>query len=192
MSEIAASGAMADLAPLLASLPAADDALLLVERLPVGWITDAALREVLRLEPLQSGVTLPWPSRGRVFGADFELRWESVAAGGVQTRYIGTPRELPGLTQLHDIDLSLVDDSTALDLWGKAVSPGNRSTSSTASGLYSELRLPRLLLYPFAPPLPRRVQVRTRRYLQPGTGVVQLSRWLGLQAASACARDGDQ
>ena len=108
-----------------------------------------------------------------------------MAAGGVQTRYVGTPKELPGLTLLSDIDLSLVDDSTALDLWGKAVSRDCRSPSSTASGLYSELRLPRLLTYPLSPPLPPRVQVKIRHYLQPGTGVVQLSRWLGLQGTSA-------
>ena len=82
MNEIAASGAMADLAHLLAALPAADDALLLVERLPAGWIADAALSEVLRLKSFQPGVTLPWPSRGRVFGADFDCagnRWPRAA-----------------------------------------------------------------------------------------------------------------
>jgi hypothetical protein len=155
-----------------------------LERVPDRWLTDEERRDGLRLEEFAPEADLNVWERGRIFCADFELRWEWLD-GAFQAVYVGSPTELPGFTPTDDLNL---DDTTPREqsymLWGNRVPDDQLETVgvelSKGQPTFIEFQVPRVLHYPVSERA-QRVRLRVREYVDPGSGARCYYRFLGLE-----------
>lgn len=202
MSEVAASGSIAALPPVLARLPYEEEAFLLIEQAPTVWLEETErtdLRRFERVSPAASGEgydvgdlfaaagDLRWDV-GRLFTWTYEVRWDRQMDTVI---YVGADRALPDLAP---VDIALdVSRVITYSLWGRLVDTPRDLGLSNKSVVYADLRLPRPLRYPTpSNPTrkpPRRLRLSVREYLDAGSGQVALSRFCGCPAISSARGD---
>jgi hypothetical protein len=118
--------------------------------------------------------------RGRLFCADFELRWEKQACpdegrdGAFQTVYVGQAIDLPAFERADELKWQ-ESRSKSYYLWGKRVSNRDLATIGAQreadSELFVALRIPRILRYPVSPKA-KYAKLLIREYLDSGEKVV--------------------
>lgn len=180
--EMLYTGTVTDIAGLIGACKFPAEAFVLVERAPRMVIDDERKRRnLLRLARLTDGIDTASYTSGRVFQHDFELRWEqdAVAEGKISVVYIGTTRDLPGLTKSASALLPGSKEKREGEesepqyyLFGKQLDEEKlgKMALSPEQGFayYAETRVPRLLPYPEVEKqdgtLPDRLQVVVREY----------------------------
>ena len=179
-TELALSGNLVTLDRIVGALPDSP-ALVLVEQVGTGWLNPADRDRLFHFERFTAGESFSPRTRGRVFGELFELRWEPRpdAEPSLRVRYIGVPAEIAGLAPIGCELEALEIREVRYDLWGERVDEPARVGAPAGTPIYAELRVPRLLRYPVSAH-PRRVRLRVREYVDPGTGETVLSRFIGL------------
>jgi hypothetical protein len=185
MGEILATGPVADIIALIRSYHLPLDAFVLCEQIPQHVVTDEQTREdLLRFALLDDeGIEalIATSTSGRVFQEDFELRWEKDRAQ-YQVVYLGNERELPGLTRVNSLDeLKKSERPGHYYLFGTILKTAQRNQIGLdeKGGYYAEIRIPRLLRYPYEAGT-ERVCVTTCEYTNKETGDVELFRFRGL------------
>ena len=184
MSEIIQRARTADLVPAVTALAWPDPSYMLLERVPHAWLTEAEIENGLRLEKLD--LTENWNrwERGRLFCADFELRWEKLD-GAFQAIYVGPPVNLPGFAPADELTL---DDKTieihSYWLWGKRVPDDKLATVGArrypGQNVFLEFVIPRLLYYPVSDAA-QQVKLRVCQYIDPKSGALAYYRFCGLE-----------
>lgn len=190
MEEELYTGTVADIDEYIIGCKFPLDAFVLVEQIPKHILTSTEERQNLlcfirlgELSRLDELVHIGDYTSGRIFNADFELRWEK----GRQTTdvvYLGTSigRDLTWLRKDNTISLHHFRSQNYY-LFGERLSERNiRNIGKPAmEGDFAEVRIPRLLRYP-APPHAQRVQLVVREYVDEETGTILLFRFCDLQA----------
>lgn len=157
---------------------------MVLERVPNAWLSDAERRNGLRLDIIEPGVEFGRWERGQVFCDAFELRWERID-GAFQTVYVGAPVGLPGFVEAEEVDLSGTNTADReLFLWGTAVAQDRLEAvgvvDEEGSSAFVDFRIPRLLRYPVGTDAAR-VRLRIREYCDPSSGERVYYRFLGLK-----------
>ena len=95
--------------------------LMVLERVPDVWLTESEREDGLCFESYNAEMNFNQWERGRLFGKEFELRWEK--EGGVcQGVYCGAPVNLPGFTREEIVQPeTLTLHLCTYDLWGSRV-----------------------------------------------------------------------
>lgn len=184
MSDIIQWAHTADLSPVVAALTWSDPGYMYLERVPYAWLTEAEIENGLRLEKLDP--TEDWNTweRGRLFCADFELRWEKLD-GVFQAVYVGLPTDLPGFVPADDMSL---DDKTveihSYWMWGNRVPDDKLATVGAErrpdQNVFIEFVVPRLLYYPVSDAA-QQVKLRVCQYIDPESGALAYYRFCGLE-----------
>ncbi len=157
-----------------------------LERVPTAWLSDAEIAEGVRLEYLDIATSFQRWERGRVFCADFELRWET-SDGAFQMVYVGPEPAPPDFTLADDPDLNGATlQLQSYYLWGNHISADKLDTvgASERPGLelFIEFKVPRLLYYPVSERA-KRAQLEVVEYLDPDNGDLLYYRFCGLKEA---------
>jgi hypothetical protein len=168
----------------IAALEPLDACYMYLERVPDEWLTGEDRRDGLRLEKFDPDEDFDRWERGRIFCADFELRWERLD-GAFQAVYVGAPAELPGFAPSADLNL---DDKTLEErsymLWGNRVPDDQLETVGTeereGQPAFIEFQVPRVFYYP-ASDQAQRVRLQVREYVEPDSGARCYYRFLGLE-----------
>lgn len=130
-----------------------------LERVPDRWLEPAEREHGIRLTRFELQTNWDHWGRGRVFGDDWELRWED---GRVV--YTGPERQLLGFRK--EQDLPAEPKQTRYLLWGRR-----------GEGRFLELQVPRLLDYPLTS---ERVQLVVAEWFDP-SGELIASRCVRLE-----------
>jgi hypothetical protein len=163
-------GTVTNIAALIEACDFPPETFVLVERAPRVVIDDVQeRRDLLRFALLSDGVDIASYTSGRVFNPDFELRWEqdALTVGKTSVVYIGTERNLPGLTK-SKYTLQTEKEEPQYYLFGERLDEDklNKMAIEPREGYYAETRVPRLLLYPTIKrgKSPDRLQLIAREY----------------------------
>jgi hypothetical protein len=174
----------ADLAPAVAALAWPDPSYMLLERVPYAWLTEAEIEKGLRLEKFNPAENWNGWERGRLFCADFELRWEMLD-GAFQAVYVGPPVDLSGFAHADELDLS----DTAVEthsywLWGNRVPDADLETIGAVKRddqhAFIEFVVPRVLHYPVSDAA-QRVKLCVHQYIDQNNGALAYYRFCGLE-----------
>lgn len=187
--EMLCTGATQDVVALIKQCAFPADAFLLVEKLPRQVVRDEERQDLLRFARLGDGVDVAQYTSGRIFNKTFELRWEQ-EAGATKVVYLGEERELPGL-QWQKATFEPIGTPKHYYLYGQRLDARDLAAMGIARGredysYYAEVRIPRLLHYPFADQA-RRVQLVVGEYRSPAMG--QMFRFQDVRSAE---EDGGQ
>lgn len=149
------TGAVKDIAQFLQQCAFLSDAtgplLLLLEMQPQQLVAKDDRQNLLLFA--EYPCKLPHPieeyTAGRLFHAEFELRWEKINSG-VQVVYIGKQQALPLLTEKKDILKGCVKANSSYYLFGKRLTDTAVKNIGypAQKGDFAEVRIPRLLRYP--------------------------------------------
>ncbi|MGC9396919.1 MAG: type III-D CRISPR-associated protein Csx19 [Anaerolineae bacterium] len=174
----------ADLTPAVAALAWPDPSYMYLERVPHAWLTEAEIENGLRLEKLDPAEDWNGWERGRLFCADFELRWETLD-GAFQAVYVGPPADLPGFALADDIDLGDTQVEThSYWMWGNRVPDKDLETVGAEKrddqNVFIEFVVPRVLYYPVSDAA-QRVKLRVRQYVDQNSGALAYYRFCGLE-----------
>jgi len=165
MTEVIYWARMGDLSAAVEALPETEGALMLLERVPTTWLDDDERDNGLLLQPFDPATGCDLWERGRIFGPDFEVRWERVD-GQFQVVYCGQPANQPDFSQADEVDLTTLTPQTrSYYLWGTRVKAGDLPLigQSTNAQVFLELQVPRLLRYPVSPKA-QRIKLCTREF----------------------------
>lgn len=123
---------------------------------------------------------------GRIFHAEFELRWEKTS-GGTQVIYIGKQQALPHLTEKRDALNGCVRASSRYYLFGKRLSRTavNEIGHSAQKGDFAEVRIPRLLRYPVKETDKNYAKLNVYEYRHEVTNECVLFRFRGIEEVKA-------
>lgn len=184
MTEIVCAGPVDDFTSFIADCRFPTEAFVLVERLPQQVVVGAEERQnLLRFARLSDGVNVTTYTSGRIFHADFELRWEK-QEGKTQVVYLGTEESKPSLEFVCNLPKP---KERYYYLLGEALKPEllqrMRVNSVPGSAYYAEVRIPRLLQYPELKGVARRVQLAIYEYRSETTGNLEWFRFQDLKAA---------
>lgn len=151
--------------------------------MPGQVVSDDGRQDLLRFARLRDEIEVAPYTSGRVFSRAFELRWEQ-EAGTTRVVYLGEARDIPGLRK-HDALFEPVGKPQHYDLFGERLGENrlkqmNLPPVRAGSAYYAEVRIPRLLLYPFDGKA-ERVQLVVGEYRSPTLG--HYFRFLDLLAA---------
>lgn len=196
--EILYTGSVDDITALVAAFTFPSPSYLLLESMPPHVVKDRQnLLRLVSLNGFGNLAELKNFTSGRVFGKDFELRWER-ALGKTRVVFLGAKAYQETLQAIPE----LIPDTKALQnlaahsrhyyLFGQLLATEDREHMSippAAPGeeYYAEVRIPRLLHYPdLKPDSPQkalRLQLAVQEYADTNTGQVKLFRFSGLRAA---------
>jgi hypothetical protein len=180
--EMLYTGTTQNVGSLIAQCAFPPEAFLLVEKIPQQVVRDGERQDLLRFARLRDGIEEASYTSGRVFTKTFELRWEQ-EAGTTRVVYLGEAREIPGLRRHADSFEQA--DVKPYDLFGERLDKGRLRQMKLPPGengfaYYVEVRIPRLLLYPFDGNAGR-LHLLVGEYRSPTLG--QYFRFLDLQPA---------
>lgn len=175
MNEIIQWAKLDDLTETISALTWPEVSYMYLERVPNSWLTTPHPDQTLRLAHFDVNTSFNEWERGRLFCADFELRWEK-QDGAFQTVYVGQDIELPAFERADELDLQHMKTRTnSYYLWGKRVSNKDLQTIGAQreanSELFVALRIPRILRYPVSPNA-KYAKLLIREYLNSGENVV--------------------
>lgn len=148
------------------------------------WLADDEIADGVRLEALDLRTDFRAWAKGRIFCADFELRWEKL-----ETDYaailIGAAPPVPGFVEADELDLArAVVQVRSCILWGLRIEDNDLAAAGVARAgrgePYLELRIPRVLRYP-VPGVKRRTALRVCEYMDGSTGAVLHYRLAGVE-----------
>jgi hypothetical protein len=182
MEEAVQTARLDSLQPVIAHLPVTETTRMLLEQVPTTWLDAEERRQGIRLERFDPATDFDAWTRGRIFDAGFELRWER-SDGAFQAVYCGLPEMT--LPDFQAVDLGAGVQPSEADpgyyLWGRKVQEEDLHQIGAAAGslVFVELQVPRLLHYPVAPTA-QRVQLRVQEYRDP-SGALVYYRWRGLE-----------
>lgn len=167
-----------------AALAWPEPAYMYLERGLGAWLTDDQIADGVRLEALDLRTDFAAWAKGRIFCADFELRWEQVEQHYAAI-LIGAAPPLAGFVEAEELDLSRADVSDRhCILWGLRINDSDLAAAGVERAgrgePYLELRIPRVLRYP-VPGATRRTALKVREYLDASTGAVLHYRMLGVE-----------
>ena len=161
-----------------------DPSYMYLERAPERWLFPKELENGLRLERLDLDEALNAWERGRLFCADFELRWESLD-GAFQAVYVGPTQALPSFTSAQELDLSAAKvRRSSYALWGNRVP--DEELANIGAGprenetVFIEFQVPRVLYYPVSKRA-QRVALQVCTYTDPHSGRPLYYRFCGLE-----------
>ena len=196
--EILYTGSVDDIAALVAAFKFPSQTYLLLENMPLHVVKERQnLLRLISLERIENLSELKNFTSGRIFGRDFELRWER-ASGKTQVVFLGAKK--PYQDMLHSIP-ELTPNTGALQnlaarprhyyLFGQLLAADDRERmgipAARGEEYYAEVRIPRLLRYPDlkpnSPQKAQRVQLAVQEYADTNTGKVKLFRFSGLRPA---------
>lgn len=196
--EILYTGPVDDIAALVGAFTFPSPAYLLLESMPPHVVKDRQnLLRFVSLSGFGDLVELKNFTSGRVFGKDFELRWER-ASGKTRVVFLGakayeeTLRAIPKLTPDMKALQNLAAHPCHYYLFGQLLAADDRERmgippADSGEEYYAEVRIPRLLRYPDlkpdSPQKAQRVQLAVQEYADTNTGQVKLFRFSGLKAA---------
>jgi hypothetical protein len=184
MTDVIQWARLETLEPTIAALEPLEACYMYLERVPDEWLTGEDRRDGLRLEKFEPDEDFDRWERGRIFCADFELRWERLD-GAFQAVYVGAPQELPGFVPADELNL----DGTKVEqrsymLWGNKVPADDLETVGAekreGQSAFIEFQVPRVFYYP-ASDQAQRVRLQVREYVDPGSGARCYHRFLGLE-----------
>lgn len=193
--EVLYTGEVPDIAGFIQACAFPPEAFVLVERLPQYMIVDQQERQdLLRFALLREGVDIGLYTSGRVFHADFELRWEQ-EMHKTRVVYVGQAREFPGGKLREHYKAQFMEwegRQKSYYLFGKRLSEERLDQMALpeepiGQGYYAEARIPRLLKYPWQA---QRVRLVVREYYEEATERVQLFRFLNLEPPTSTSRGG--
>jgi hypothetical protein len=123
---------------------------------------------------------------GRIFHADFELRWQPEAAQ-VRVLYVGNEQKIPFLEVIEHPELEERAEQQGYYLFGERLNNSQADQSArigrpVGEGDFAEARIPRLLHYPIKGQK-RYVQLVVQEYLDKATGQVALYRFVAVKEA---------
>jgi len=175
---------LTDLAPVIKALRWPAAAYMYLERAPELWLSDAEVVAGVRLEVFDPQTQFGEWERGRVFCADFELRWEKLD-GAYQTVVVGNTLVLNNFTPANEMGLAMATvQKRGYLLWGKRMKDDQLSVINAEhkpnSQVYLELRIPRILRYPVSPNA-RQTQLNVFEYVDPKSGDLLYYRFVGLE-----------
>lgn len=156
MSEIIQCAKLDDLSATVSTLKWPEVSYMYLERVPNSWLSAPHPDQTLRLAHFDATTSFDFNKweRGRLFCADFELRWEK-QDGAFQTVYVGTapPVKLASFESANELDLqNMTPRTSSYYLWGSRVSNQKLKTIGAereeGSEVFVALRIPRILRYP--------------------------------------------
>lgn len=192
--EILYTGSIDDITALVAAFTFPKQTYLLLENMPSYVIKDRQnLLRLVSLERFSELSQLKNFTSGRIFGGDFELRWER-ASGKSRVVFLGakayqeTLRAIPELTPDTKALQNLAAHPRHYYLFGQLLTDEDRERmgippADAGEEYYAEVRIPRLLRYPDLSQKAQRVQLAVQEYADTNTGQVKLFRFSGLRAA---------
>jgi len=175
MSEIIQWAKLDDLSATVSTLKWPEISYMYLERVPVGRLFAPDPDQTLRLAHFEANTSFNEWERGRLFCANFELRWEK-QDGAFQTVYVGQDIELPAFERADELDLqNMKTRPNSYYLWGKRVSNRDLQTIGAQreadSELFVALRIPRILRYPVSAKA-KYAKLMIREYVDSGKNVV--------------------
>jgi|Deesub1362A_J573_1020465.scaffolds.fasta_scaffold00513_9 hypothetical protein len=162
-------------------LPVTEDTLMLLQRVPGNWLSEEERAEGVRLERFDSATNFDQWEQGRIFNAEFELRWEQVD-GTFHAVYCGDKKEPPGFAEVKEIDLAaLTTKQRSYFLWGERVKEEDLPVIGQSPGtlVFLEFQVPRLLHYPVSPQA-KRAKLKVLEY-RDATGALVYYRFCGVE-----------
>lgn len=201
MADTVYAGSIDDIDALVALCHFPPSAYVLVEKLPRHVVIGAEERQNLlrftHLAQMGEHTRLSDYTSGRVFTTERELRWQRKDGidrndsqdNQFQVVYVGPEREQLPIKKDETHSKQLADAPELPDthylLFGERLDADdiNSIGSPAQEGDFAQLRIPRLLRYPRRPgePMPRRLQLAVREYVDEITGKVHLFRFCDLQ-----------
>ena len=207
MADAVYTGSIEDIDALVALCHFPPSAYVLVEKLPrhvvIGTEERQNLLRFTHLAEMGEHTSLSDYTSGRVFTPECELRWQRKDGkdgnNGIDHRdgqgnqfqvvYVGPEREQLPIKKDEAHSKQLADAPKLPDthylLFGERLDADdiNSIGSPAQEGDFAQLRIPRLLRYPRRPgkPIPRRLQLAVREYVDEMTGKVHLFRFRDLQ-----------
>ena len=196
--EILYTGSVDDIAALVARFKFLSQTYLLLENMPSRIVKERQnLLQLVSLAHIKDLKELKNFTSGRVFGKDFELRWEQasdktrVVFLGAKALYQDTLRAIPELTPDTEALQNLVAHPRHYYLFGLLLAADDRERMGIPAipgeEYYAEARIPRLLPYPDLKPdsaqKAQRVQLAVQEYTDKNTGQIKLFRFSGLKPA---------
>lgn len=160
-----------------------DSTLMYLEKMITGWLSPD-LPHAPQVAFFDPDTEFREWERGRVFCADFELRWEKVEEK-FQMVYVGNPITLDGFTQAIDLAQTQAE-STTYYLWGRRVAKEDLGKIGVAHepeshGIFIQMRVPTHLYYPVQHEKTNRVKLKVCHYRHQETGQILYHRYLGLE-----------
>lgn len=201
-----------DLAALLGGCAFPDNAFFLAENLPAHAVTDRQARQDLlyftRVRDVKKrNIDIGSYTSGRIFCPEFELRWQHRRdTGGTQLVYTGPEAAWPDLLKPYlDNPLDAKESFSHYQprhyyLFGEALQQarlgemGLPAEVDEARWYYAEVRIPRLLRYPYRPAKPerQRVQLIVSEYINEDTQEVLWSRFRDLEEERLKTEKGEK
>ena len=177
MSDIIQWARLDDLSATVSTLKWPEASYMYLERVPVGRLVAPDPQETLRLAHFDANTSFDEWERGRLFCANFELRWEK-QDGAFQTVYVGTPPpiKLAGFESADELDLqNMTPRRRSYYLWGSRVSNQKLKTIGAereeGSEVFVALRIPRILRYPVSAKA-KYAKLMIREYVDSGEKVL--------------------
>jgi len=173
MKDVIYTGRVSDLTALVKAIAWRDDALMMLERIPLRLTETIPCIEGLNVDRLNlSAAFEDWPI-GRVYDADKELAWTQTEDGAIfHTIYSGAVVSLPKTLQPEQETAAWQQsDPQPYLLWGTSLTEHH---SNTTLFPFAEAQIPRLLRYPVhCRQSHARLQVKVICYHDPATGGLQ-------------------
>ena len=184
MTEHICWGTTENLLPIVQALGCPPASLMMLERVPSSFLSDEEREKGICLRQYKASENFEVWEQGRIFHADFELRWEKQDSAFAVV-YIGEPKELPMLDTRPFSDYEIHDDSYYL--WGGKMTADTLESigQPKTADLFLELQIPRLLHYPVSERNEKfRVKLSARHYLNSETGALEFYRFRHLEEVS--------
>jgi len=173
-----------DLNAAVRAAPWPQPAYMYLERGLGAWLTEEETADGVRLEAYDPTADFAAWEKGRVFCADYELRWEQ-SDGVCRAVLIGAAPAAEGFSEAADPNLAAAEQRTrSIFLWGLRLDDADLdAVGVTRAGRgepHLELRIPRVLRYPTTG-AKRRAALTVCEYLHPQTGAVLHYRLTGVE-----------
>ena len=173
MSEIIQCAKLDDLSATVSTLTWPEVSYMYLERVPNSWLIAPHPDETLRLAHFDATTSFNEWERGRLFCADFELRWQK-QDGAFQTVYVGQDIELPAFERADELKWQKTRPNCHY-LWGSRVSNQKLKTigakREAGSEVFVALRIPRILRYPVSAKA-KHVKLVIREYIDSSERVI--------------------
>lgn len=137
MKDVVYTGQVLEITSLMGRIGWNKGALMILERVPMGWLNEEECERVIRFEIFDSEEDFDSCQEGRVFDSDKELVWSWGDEEGFRVVCTGADTALSELEK-EEADWSHSVKSYAL--WGRQ--------SEAEPSVFLELQIPRILCYP--------------------------------------------